>query len=991
MFSKFFKKKSASGCDGSSSSPPSSCPGSPDGLAPHDHHHHHHQQQQQLRHVRLNGSTLWDHLVAVFETVDPERIIDAARFITKMREKKCSQVALFHLLLVEYQQRNFALRRGVPSAPSSGCHGSFASSTTATTAQISEDMEEMLRQEEADSTGKSSSNFSAHLRGSNQPYTSTTKKRSDSNTLAAASEFDGNSFPGLGSGGGGGSQHFFNPRLGIILRFLSFYAEALELLAWLEKTVGLQPESMMEAAKCKTDSVLDVLRDGIVLRTLVLPPAAGVAASSAAALGGTPRGAALHHDPLYPSSSSSSSSPPPLGSNVASIVSASSAAATSAPTPVQNVMQHARARYFAARENIQHFLNMCRTSLEWPVCSFLFSAEDLLNGDHDERIVYELQCIAVQLYLKRMLRPPLTNSVPPHCAFVKSNVPYPHDVSHLKETVELECMVVISQLPAQSKLRVTVRDMKLVLSHEVEHSSELSFPCAVLQGLVLALRFGIWVPLWIVVANFTWQWERLEFHYTNHENNVSPPSPEPEGHIQLRALQTSSDVNLQKRHEEASPSVTSATANGTLPLPTPVDDRPSIAAEEKLMQSTPMSCPPVIAAYQPDTAVDAGRFGGVATVTTTTVGSSSYFRNMTDGSGRMATTMETADDPNPLRGGDSEGTLDDHSSDLHTGGHQHYSGEMSGPIAGGAGNNDGSSLNNSLACRREMSTFSATLLYETSENLLEMDEHQFLISSHRRARIGRGAFGDVFRALDVHSGATVAVKVSRGLNDAQRTALLAEVKLMSALPKHPNVIGFLGLSVKEATNQVHLVMEYAPCGSVAELYHMHPKLPHGLILKHVRHIAKGLKHLHDHGIVHRDLKPENILTRADGSIAIADFGCSHITIGSIASAVCVGTVSYLSPEAADRCEYTAKSDVWAFACTMVVLLTGRLPWKGVVSGSVPTLFHIAQRTEGDCEPYPNDLLQSLPMWADPLVHNCFQFLPERRWNMADVTTFLDQV
>jgi serine/threonine protein kinase len=305
----------------------------------------------------------------------------------------------------------------------------------------------------------------------------------------------------------------------------------------------------------------------------------------------------------------------------------------------------------------------------------------------------------------------------------------------------------------------------------------------------------------------------------------------------------------------------------------------------------------------------------------------------------------------------------------------------------------GGSLSNSLACRRELSTFSATLLYETPDNLLELAERQFLISSHRKARIGRGAFGYVFKAIDVRSGATVAVKVSRGLNEAQRAALAAEVKLMSALPKHPNVIGFLGLSTSpESGGQVHLVMEYAPCGSVAELYHMHPKLPHSLILKHVREIARGLKHLHDYGIVHRDLKPENILSRADGSIAIADFGCSHIAVNANQVHGAVGTVAYLAPEAASRGEYTPKSDVWAFACTMVVLLTGRLPWKAMLArGPVPAMYHIALRTEGDCEPYPQSVLQTLPVWAEPLVINCFGFSPSLRWNMADVTTFLEGV
>ena len=41
-------------------------------------------------------------------------------------------------------------------------------------------------------------------------------------------------------------------------------------------------------------------------------------------------------------------------------------------------------------------------------------------------------------------------------------------------------------------------------------------------------------------------------------------------------------------------------------------------------------------------------------------------------------------------------------------------------------------------------------------------------------------------------------------------------------------------------------------------------------------ILNGLKNIHHLKIVHRDLKPENILLSNEGTIKIADFGCSKI-------------------------------------------------------------------------------------------------------------------
>ena len=878
MFSKIFSRRKRDSGEGgpnpsSSNSATHRLPGG----------HHHHQQGR---------STLWDHLVAVFEVVHPERIIDAAKFITKMREKNRSQVSLFHRLLVEYQH--------MPQGSSNDCSSPPSDATFA------------MHQSDDDT------DYSASVEGGSASRTESPQSARGNRCSAAA--------------GGGLYPSSFNPKLDIILRYLSFYAEALEILGWLEKTVGVQPDSLVGCAKWRSDRVLDVLRDGIILRSLVPPapppPVGGTPASTTlqgaggavvASPTGQPR---LHRDPV--------------------------AAVASTGAPLNTIANNAGARYFAARENIILFMNMCKAYLEWPLCSSMFTPEDLLGGDCDERIVYELQCVAVQMYCKRLLRAPLTNSVPPHCAFMKCNIAYPHELMHLQEAVELECSVVISQLPRQSLLRVTMRDMRLLLSHEVEHPTELGFPCTSLQGMAVALRYGQWVPLWVVVAQFTWQWDRLRYLYVDHQQQVCPPSPQPPG-----GIDDSSRVSF--------PGPSTPPEYSGLPMP-PV---------AQAARSHPLEPAGEDVQRQPTTN---NTSGGVSRANATI--SSTALYNQLSGtdhqvySGDMTTT-----------GGEGDGH--------HHTAHQSSDSLQTAPSIPMPGGGD-ASLGNSIVYRREISNFSATLVYETPEKQLEIAEHTFCISSHRRARIGSGAFGYVFRALDVHSGATVAVKVSRGLNDAQRAALLAEVKLMAALPKHPNVIGFLGLSVKDESNQVHLVMEYAPCGSVAELYHMHPKLPHRLTLHHIKHIAKGLKHLHDFAIVHRDLKPENILTRADGSVAIADFGCSLVT-NDMTNGIPVGTVAYLSPEAADRCEYTPKSDVWAFACTMVVLLTGQLPWSTVVAGQVPTMFHIAQRSLDDCEPFPMEVLRALPYWAEPLVLNCFLFRPEDRWNMADVTTYLEQV
>jgi serine/threonine protein kinase len=88
---------------------------------------------------------------------------------------------------------------------------------------------------------------------------------------------------------------------------------------------------------------------------------------------------------------------------------------------------------------------------------------------------------------------------------------------------------------------------------------------------------------------------------------------------------------------------------------------------------------------------------------------------------------------------------------------------------------------------------------------------------HSFVRIGRGGLGDVYRAVELATGATVAIKVLRDVSDSSlawhRTR--RELTALMALCGHPHVIGPIDLI--DHVDGPALVMEYAEGGSVADL------------------------------------------------------------------------------------------------------------------------------------------------------------------------------
>jgi serine/threonine protein kinase len=138
-------------------------------------------------------------------------------------------------------------------------------------------------------------------------------------------------------------------------------------------------------------------------------------------------------------------------------------------------------------------------------------------------------------------------------------------------------------------------------------------------------------------------------------------------------------------------------------------------------------------------------------------------------------------------------------------------------------------------------------------------------------RIGSGAMGTVYRAIDPSLDREIALKVLHDSDDLHRARMTIEAKALAKLA-HPNVVTVHEVGTED--DQLFVAMEFVP-GRTLQAWLDQPGNT-GLIDLFVQ-AAAGLQAAHDAGIVHRDFKPENVIVGDDGRVRVLDFGMARIT------------------------------------------------------------------------------------------------------------------
>ncbi len=204
-----------------------------------------------------------------------------------------------------------------------------------------------------------------------------------------------------------------------------------------------------------------------------------------------------------------------------------------------------------------------------------------------------------------------------------------------------------------------------------------------------------------------------------------------------------------------------------------------------------------------------------------------------------------------------------------------------------------------------------------------------MAAADRRARLrtaavlGRGAYGEVWVAIDRNTGRQVAIKFYLHRGGLDWSLLSREVEKLAFLSADRYVVQLLDVGW-DATPPYY-VMEYVEQGSLEDRVKNDGPLPADQAVALFREVCVGLVHAHGKGVLHCDLKPANILLDQDRRPRIADFGQSRL---SHEQTPALGTLFFMAPEQADlKATPDARWDVYALGAVMYWMLTGAPPYR----------------------------------------------------------------
>ncbi len=273
--------------------------------------------------------------------------------------------------------------------------------------------------------------------------------------------------------------------------------------------------------------------------------------------------------------------------------------------------------------------------------------------------------------------------------------------------------------------------------------------------------------------------------------------------------------------------------------------------------------------------------------------------------------------------------------------------------------------------------------------------------------IGRGAFANVYLALQETLQRFVALKVSQ--RSSEETLTLSQLD-------HPNIVRIYDERNPSEPPVRLLYMQFVAGGTLAECLQRVselalPQKSGKRVLESIAtnlkgfglelplqvessanvanfdwpttvawmgmQLAEGLDYAHARGILHRDVKPANILLATDATPKLADFNVSFSGLAGRAGAAAFfgGSLAYMSPEqlevasstggGRDAAELDCRADLFSLGMVMWEMLHGERPWR---TEEAPTSWSEAVQDEMTKRTWPLPIVPHTEKTVQPAPH-----------------------